>query len=75
MHLAHYANDQRCILIIMGDVNTDLTKDDGRDLPHFKRMLTDLDMVSAAQSRSTYSAEGFALQNSQRWQGAPAVSH
>ena len=35
----------------MGDVNTDLTKDDGRDLPHFKRMLTDLSLTSAAQSR------------------------
>ena len=35
----------------MGDVNTDLTKDDGRDLPNFKRMLTDLSLVSAAQSR------------------------
>ena len=45
IHLAHYANDQRCTLIVMGDVNTDLTKDDGRDLPHFKRVLTDLDMV------------------------------
>ena len=51
MHLAHYANDKRCTLVIMGDVNTDLTKDDGRDLPHFKRMLTDLSLVSAAQSR------------------------
>ena len=51
MHLAHYANDKRCTLVIMGDVNTDLTKDDGRDLPHFKKMLTDLDMTSAAQSR------------------------
>ena len=50
-HSAHYANDQRCTLVIMGDVNTDITKDDGRDLPHFKRMLTDWDMVSAAQSR------------------------
>ena len=38
-------------LDIMGDINTDLTKDDGRDLPHFKRMLTDLSLVSAAQSR------------------------
>ena len=37
----------------MSDVNTDLTKDDGRDLPDFKRMLTDLDMTSAAQSRWT----------------------
>ena len=51
MHLAHYANDKRCTLIVMGDVNTDLTKDDGRDLPNFKRMLTDLSLVSAAQSR------------------------
>ena len=51
MHLAHYANDKRCTLVIMGDVNTDLTKDDGRDLPHFKRMLTDLSLVSAAQRR------------------------
>jgi hypothetical protein len=51
MHLARYANDQRCTLVVMGDVNTDLSKDDGRDLPHFKRMLTDLDLVSAAQSR------------------------
>ena len=40
MHLARYANDQRCTLVIMGDVNTDTTKDDGRDLPHFKRMLS-----------------------------------
>ena len=51
MYLAHYANDKRCTLVIMGDGNTDLTKDDGRDLPHFKKMLTDLDMASAAQSR------------------------
>ena len=51
MHLAHYANDKRCTLVIMGDVNTVLTKDDGRYLPHFKKMLTDLDMTSAAQSR------------------------
>ena len=51
MHLAHYANDKRCTLVIMGDVNTDVTKDDGRDLPHFKRMLTDISLVSAAQSR------------------------
>ena len=51
MYLAHYANDQRCTLVVMVDVNTDLSKDDGRDLPHFKRMLTDLDLVSAAQSR------------------------
>jgi hypothetical protein len=51
MHLAHYANDKKCTLIIMGDANTDLTKDDGRDLPNFKRMLTDLNLVSAAQSR------------------------
>jgi hypothetical protein len=51
MHLAHYANDKRCTLIIMGDVNTDLTKDDGRDLPNFKWMLTDLSLVSAAQSK------------------------
>ena len=35
----------------MGDVNTDLTKDDGRDLPHFKKMLTDLNMTRAAQSK------------------------
>ena len=51
MHLAHYANDKRSTLVIMGDVNTDLTKDDGRDLPHFKRMPADLNMTSAAQSR------------------------
>ena len=51
MHLAHYANDKRCTLVIMGDVNTDLTNDDGRDLPHFKKMLTDLNLTSAAQSR------------------------
>ena len=50
MYLVHYANDRRCTLVTMGDVNTDLTKDDGRDLPHFKKMLTDLDMASAAQS-------------------------
>ena len=31
--------------------NTDLTKDDGQDLPHFKKILTDLDMASAAQCR------------------------
>ena len=29
MHLAHYANDQRCTLAIMGAVNTSITKDDG----------------------------------------------
>ena len=51
MHLAHYANDKRCTLVIMGDANTDLTKDDERDLPHFKKRLTDLNMASAAQSR------------------------
>ena len=51
MHLAHYANDKRCTLVIMGDANTDLTKDEGRDLPNFKRMLTDLSLTSAAQSR------------------------
>ena len=51
MHLSHYANDKKCTLVIMGDANTDLTKDDGRDLPNFKRMLTDLSLVSAAQSR------------------------
>ena len=51
MHLARCANDQRCTLLVMGDANTDLSKDDGRDLPHFKQMLTDLDLVSAAQSR------------------------
>jgi hypothetical protein len=37
--------------MIMGGVNTDLSKDNGRDLPHFKRVLTDLGLVSAAQSR------------------------
>ena len=42
MHLAHYANDKRCTLGIMDDVNTDLTKDDGIDLPNFKKMRTDL---------------------------------
>ena len=51
MHLARYANDERCTLIVMSDVNTDLSKDDGRDLPHFNRVLTDLDLVSAAHSR------------------------
>ena len=44
-------NDAHLSSWIMGDVNTDITKDDGRDLPHFKRVLTDLDLVSAAQSR------------------------
>ena len=35
-HLAHYANNKRCTLVMMGDANMDLTKDDGRDLPYFK---------------------------------------
>jgi hypothetical protein len=56
MHLARYSNDKRCTLVVMGDVNTDLSKDDGRDLPHFKRMLTDLDLVSAAQSGGRWKA-------------------
>ena len=51
IHLAHYANDKRCTLVIMGDVNTDLTKDDGGDLAHTKKVPTDLNMASAAQSR------------------------
>ena len=51
MHLARYANDKRCTLVIMGDANTDLTKDTRRDLSQFQRMLTDLGLVSAAQSR------------------------
>lgn len=46
-----YANDKRCTLVIMDDANTDLTKDTGRDLSQSQRMLTDLGLVSAAQSR------------------------
>ena len=65
MHLSHYANDKKTTLVIMGDVNTDLTKDDGRDLPLFKKMLTDLNTMSAAQSRWK-AASQLALQNSQR---------
>jgi len=33
MYVARYANETRCTLVVMGDANTDLSKDDGRDLP------------------------------------------
>ena len=51
MHLARYADEKRFTLVVMGNANTDLSKDDSRDLPQYQRMLTDLDLVSAAQSR------------------------